>query len=193
MAVLVPSALRMTFQPQVWMAMRWWNGQPSISVSRLVVPPSDSGMRWWTWQLVSVQPGNPQWTSRRMTARRRCGGMVSQAAPTSRGRLIEAAGPEPGGQSAGPGQQRDGIAQDQLAGVASAEPGPVGVCGPARSGIAGRAAGRAEQAGGERAEELMVDGAGEDRRDRGVAQVTRGRQRAGPGPGTRQRPGQVLD
>src|SRR5262245_43823481 len=107
----------------------------------------------------------------------------------------QAAGPEPGGQSAGPGQQRDGIAQNQLAGVVSAEPGPLGISGPARSGIAGRAvaAGRAEQIGGELAEELMVDVPGDDRRDRGVAQVTRGRERAGPGPGTRQRPGQVID
>jgi hypothetical protein len=44
MAVLVPSALRMTFQPQVWMAMRWWNGH----YADLLVMPT-----WWREPLVA--------------------------------------------------------------------------------------------------------------------------------------------
>ena len=49
----------------------------------------DRGLMWWTWQAAGRwrQPGNAQCRSRAMTARRRCGGTVLVAAPTSSGRL----------------------------------------------------------------------------------------------------------
>ena len=42
--VVVPSGLRVMVQPQVWMAMRWWNVQSKIMLVRLVRPPRRRGL-----------------------------------------------------------------------------------------------------------------------------------------------------
>jgi len=100
-AVVVPSGLSLMVQPHRWIQMRWWKAHSRMRLLRLVVPPWDRGLMWWVWQAAGFwwQPGAAQCRSRAMTARRRCGGTVGVAVPTSSGRL--AAGGELGGQQAG--------------------------------------------------------------------------------------------
>src|SRR6266702_4474491 len=116
-----------------------------------------------------------------MIARRRCGGMVSVTAPTSRGRLTAAAGGGP--------VQSPAAAAGPAGAVRPAAPGPVVAAGagPGRVGLGPprRAAGPGEP-GGQGVEEVVVDAAGHDRGDGGVAVIARpGRRAAGPpaGPG----------
>jgi len=46
-AVVVPSGWRVIFQPQRWMAMRWWYRQYRLRLARLVGPLWAQGIRWW--------------------------------------------------------------------------------------------------------------------------------------------------
>jgi PPOX class probable F420-dependent enzyme len=78
MASLVPSGWVMIFQPSRWMQTWWWYSQYSRRLSRLVLPPSERGIRWWHSQPAGgllQPPGHAQCRSRRMTARRMWSGM----------------------------------------------------------------------------------------------------------------------
>ena len=72
--------------PPSWTA-RWWRQQRSSQLARLVSPPRDQGVRWWT----SHQPGGrshpaaTQPRSRTTSARHNADGMVRVLRPTSIG------------------------------------------------------------------------------------------------------------
>ena len=178
-AVVVPSGCRVRFQPHRWMAVRWWKPQRGTRLGRLVGPPRDLGVMWWMSQTVDgwSQPGKAQCGWRVVAARRRWAGMVSVAAPMSRGRLVVVSGvPSRAARSraASPsGPERVSAARpsrarrsrSRVAGL-SEPPGPAraaGACaGPARSPVRrwlrragltgpGPAAGQGRRAAGRRA------------------------------------------
>ena len=164
---------------------------------RLVGPPWDRGMMWCGWHAEAgwVQPGNRQCRSRTVTARRRCTGMVSVAPPMSSGRLTDATRSSgsrvrrypasPPGPDSRPTARvmmscraaRSARSHRPL--PASGPPWPEPPYRPGPNRAAGLAA---EQLGGELAEELVVEVAGDDRDDRRVTV------RAGPGRRRRRRP-----
>ena len=172
----------------------------------LVAPPWLRGMMWWTWQAAGgwSQPGAAQCRSRVMTARRRWAGMRSVTVPTSRGRLIEAAGPvrvpvrSQDASPPGPESRATALAQDELAGGGPAEPGAGAAAGVGLAAVAGACRCRCRvpsglrvgaavrvvfrprpgarvRLGGEAVQEVVVDAAGDDGGEGGVAVV------AGPG------------
>ena len=163
--VVVPSGLRVMVQSHRWTTIRWWNEHSKISSVSLVRPPLLRGVVWCTWHAAGgwKQPGAAQCRSRRITARRRWGGMVSAAVPRSRGRLMVAAGPArvPVRSSEatwpGPDSSATALARMRLLTVS-------------RSGAASSVG--AEEFGGQLVEQVLVDAAGDDRDDGGVAGVS---------------------
>ena len=76
------------------MAVRWWKLHSGTRLGSVVGPPRELGVRWWMSQTLDgwSQPGKAQCGWRVVAARRRWAGMVSVAAPMSRGRLTVVSG-----------------------------------------------------------------------------------------------------
>ena len=152
-------------QSHRWTTIRWWNEHSKISSVSLVRPPLLRGVVWCTWHAAGgwKQPGAAQWRSRRITARRRWGGMVSAAAPRSRGRLMVAAGParvpvrSSEATCPGPDSNATALARMRLLTVS-------------RSGAASPLARRSLAAS--LSSRSSVDAAGDDRDDGGVAGIS---------------------
>ena len=164
----------------------------------LVAPPWLRGVMWWIWQAAGgwSQPGAAQCRSRVVTARRRWAGMRSVTVPTSRGRLMEAAGPVRvpvrSQDARPPGPESSATALRRISSRAAARDSrslpslllPLLPGGWVRVGFGPGSAG---ELGGEAVQEVVVDVAGEDGGQGGVAVVAgsgggAGRHRAGAVP-----------
>ena len=174
-------------------------GAQEQQIGEFVAPPWLRGMMWWTWQAAGgwSQPGAAQCRSRAMTARRRWAGMRSVTVPTSRGRLMEAAGRgrvpvrSQDARPPGPESRATALAQDEFAGRGPAQPcagrvpqrrsrrwwSPGAPAGRSRlpGSYSAQGAGCAGEPGGEAVQQVVVDAAGDDGGEGGVAVV------AGPG------------
>ena len=209
-AVTVPSGCRAMPQPHRWIAIKWWKEHRLIRLVRLVGPPWDAGddvvrLACRGGLGAAGEPAVPVPDGDRPAQVHRDG--VGDRADVQRqadrrDQVIGQPGPQVAGEPAGPGQQADGPGDDELPGgplgpqpppAAGDQPRPGRAAGPGRAdpepcwpatGLAGAAlAGlAAEQLGGELAQELVVEVAGDDRDDRRVTV------RAGPGRRPRRRP-----
>src|SRR5262249_17308691 len=87
MAVVVPSPLRVSSQPHLWMTMRWWKGHISARFHRAVGPPRERGRMWGIWQAFGRcrHPGQARRRARGGRRRRGWGGWWGGVVRVSRG------------------------------------------------------------------------------------------------------------